>query len=122
MYFNAEINGANHIWRQRFPDGAPQQITMGPSEEQGLAVAPDGKSLISSVGVRKSFGVDARRYAGSIPFRRKVRPDLPSFPPTASVCTICCERTLPTQDELWSTERDSGDVPFRAAWRSDDRL
>jgi len=54
MYFNAAVNGATHLWRQRFPGGAVEQITQGPGEEQGLAVAPDGKSLISSVGVRKS--------------------------------------------------------------------
>ena len=54
MYFIAEINGANHIWRQRFPDGTPEQITVGPGEQQGLALAPDRKSLITSVGIRKS--------------------------------------------------------------------
>ena len=34
-----------------FPDGKPEQLTSGPTEEQGLAVAPDGKSLITSVGL-----------------------------------------------------------------------
>jgi hypothetical protein len=32
----------------------PEQITFGPTEEEGLAVAPDGRSLITSVGVRRS--------------------------------------------------------------------
>ena len=66
MYFSASIEGgagttfANqllgnwHLWRQRFPDGATEQITFGPTEEEGLAVAPDGQSLITSVGVRRS--------------------------------------------------------------------
>jgi hypothetical protein len=67
MYFNAAVNGsaniatnpfqfrgATHLWQQRSPDGAAEQITFGPGEEQGLAIAPDGKSLIASVGVRKS--------------------------------------------------------------------
>jgi serine/threonine protein kinase/Tol biopolymer transport system component len=54
MYFNVEVNGSAHLWRQRFPNGAPEQITFGPTEEQGLAVAPDGKSLITSIGVRQS--------------------------------------------------------------------
>jgi serine/threonine protein kinase/Tol biopolymer transport system component len=39
-----------HIWRQRFPDGQPEQITFGPTSQNGLAMAPDGKSLITSVG------------------------------------------------------------------------
>ena len=39
-----------HLWRQRFPDGAPEQITFGPTSQDGIAMAPDGKSLITSVG------------------------------------------------------------------------
>ena len=54
MYFNMEVNGSTHLWRERFPRGVPEQITFGPTDEQGLAVAPDGKSLIASIGVRQS--------------------------------------------------------------------
>jgi eukaryotic-like serine/threonine-protein kinase len=50
MYFSSETGGRFHIWRQRFPDAAPAQITSGVNEEEGLAVAPDGRSLITSVG------------------------------------------------------------------------
>jgi dipeptidyl aminopeptidase/acylaminoacyl peptidase len=32
----------------------PEQITFGPYEEEGLAVAPDGRSLVSSIGTRRS--------------------------------------------------------------------
>ena len=41
-----------HIWRQRFPDGKPEQFTFGPTSQEGIAMAPDGKSLITSVGSR----------------------------------------------------------------------
>jgi Tol biopolymer transport system component len=41
------------LWRQRFPDGQPEQITFGPTEEDGIAVAPDGRSLITSIGMRQ---------------------------------------------------------------------
>jgi Tol biopolymer transport system component len=54
MYFVAGVKGQNHIWRQRFPDGRLEQITFGATEEVGLAMEPDGRSLISSVGVRES--------------------------------------------------------------------
>lgn len=65
MYFSASTeNGAGssnehpfgswHLWRQRFPGGTPEQITSGPTEEDGLAIANDGRSLITSVGVRHS--------------------------------------------------------------------
>ena len=51
MYLNTNTGGAGyHIWRQRFKDGEPEQITSGPTEQEGIAVMPDGRSLISSVG------------------------------------------------------------------------
>jgi len=40
----------SHLWRQRFPDGEPEQLTFGPTSQEGIAMAPDGKSLITSVG------------------------------------------------------------------------
>ena len=51
MYFSCDAGGAFHIWRQRFPDGTPEQITSGPTEEEGIAVAPDGRSFTTSVGM-----------------------------------------------------------------------
>jgi Tol biopolymer transport system component len=54
MYFGARVAGSAHLWRQRFPDGNPEQITFGPYEEEGVAVAPDGRSLVTSVGTRRS--------------------------------------------------------------------
>jgi len=58
MYLNVRVDGSTHLWRQRWreraPQGNPEQITFGPTEEEGLAMAPDGKSLIASVGVRQS--------------------------------------------------------------------
>jgi serine/threonine protein kinase len=51
MYFSSNAGGHNyHIWRQPFPEGTPVQITSGPSEEDGIAMAPDGRSFITSVG------------------------------------------------------------------------
>jgi len=54
MYFSSSSGGAFHIWRQRFPDGPPEQVTFGTTEEEGIAVAPDGRSLITAVGTRQS--------------------------------------------------------------------
>jgi eukaryotic-like serine/threonine-protein kinase len=54
MYFSVIVNGVSHLWRQRFPDGRPEQMTFGPTEEVGLAMAPDGRSLVTSVGQRRS--------------------------------------------------------------------
>jgi Tol biopolymer transport system component len=54
MYLGVEVDGHHHLWRQRFPSGAPEQITRGATEEDGIAVAPDGRSLITSIGMRHS--------------------------------------------------------------------
>ena len=54
MYFAAEVAGHSHLWRQRFTAGDPKQITFGPTEEDGIALAADGRSLITSVGQRQS--------------------------------------------------------------------
>ena len=54
MYFSVNTGNGYHIWRQRFPDGAPSQVTFGASEEEGIAFAPDGRSLVTSVGTRQS--------------------------------------------------------------------
>jgi hypothetical protein len=54
MYFTANPGGVNHIWRQRFPDGQPEQITFGPTEEEGIATAPDGRSFATSVALQNT--------------------------------------------------------------------
>lgn len=53
MYLTVNAGDGYHIWRQHFPDGEPQQLTSGPTEEEGIAVAPDGQSLIMAGGLRQ---------------------------------------------------------------------
>jgi len=54
MFLTAETDAGSHIWRQRFPEGAPEQVTSGTTREEGIAMAPDGRSFISSVGTVQS--------------------------------------------------------------------
>jgi len=54
MYFSANTGNGFHIWRQRFPDGSPEQTTFGATEEQGIAFDPDGRSFVTSVGESQS--------------------------------------------------------------------
>jgi Tol biopolymer transport system component len=54
MYLGAQVAGRFHIWRQPFPDGRPEQITFGSSDEFGIALAPDGQSFITSVLTRQN--------------------------------------------------------------------
>jgi serine/threonine protein kinase/Tol biopolymer transport system component len=54
MYFSANTGNGYHIWRQKFPNGEPEQVTFGATEEEGISFAPDGRSFVTSVGTRQS--------------------------------------------------------------------
>jgi eukaryotic-like serine/threonine-protein kinase len=54
IFLSANVGKGFHIWRQRFPGGAPEQITAGATEEEGVALAPDGRSMMTSVGTTQS--------------------------------------------------------------------
>jgi len=54
MYLSANTGNGYHIWRQRYPNGTPEQVTSGATEEQGLSFAPDGRSFVTSVGATQS--------------------------------------------------------------------
>jgi Tol biopolymer transport system component len=50
VYMTSNASGEPQIWRQRFPQGKPEQVTFGPAEAAGIAVAPDG-SIVTSIGL-----------------------------------------------------------------------
>jgi Tol biopolymer transport system component/tRNA A-37 threonylcarbamoyl transferase component Bud32 len=52
MYFTANAGDGYHVWRQRFPGGKPEELTHGPTEEEGIALEPGGKSFLTAAGVR----------------------------------------------------------------------
>src|SRR6202021_3105373 len=83
IYVSSNEGGKFHIWRQRFPDGMPEQVTSGPTAEEGIAIAADGKSLITSVGIQDStiWVHDAR---GDHQISSEGSAGAPHFPP---VCT-----------------------------------
>jgi len=54
VYLTATNGDKSHIWRQPFPAGQAEQVTSGTTEEQGIAMAADGKSFITSVGTQNS--------------------------------------------------------------------
>ena len=64
MYFSADAGEGMHLWRQRFPAAKPEQLTSGRATlEEGLAIAPDGKSIVTSVGQQRR-GVWIRDASG----------------------------------------------------------
>jgi Tol biopolymer transport system component len=54
MYFTASRDGESHLWRQRFPDGSPEPLTSGVNPAGGVAVDPDGRSVITALGASQS--------------------------------------------------------------------
>jgi eukaryotic-like serine/threonine-protein kinase len=54
VYLSAKKGKKFHIWRQRFPNGEPEQVTFGTSDEEGIAMAPNGKAFVTSVGTEVS--------------------------------------------------------------------
>jgi Tol biopolymer transport system component len=111
MYFSANVDGAFHIWRQQFPDGAPSQITSGPAEEEGIAMAPDGRSLITSVGT--GFGtVWVRDEKGERPLSEEGHSFQPQFSRDGqTVFYLVSHRPgayLADAGELWAVDRVSG--------------
>jgi eukaryotic-like serine/threonine-protein kinase len=54
VYVTAKKSDKFHIWRQRFPNGEPEQVTSGATEQEGIAMASDGKSFVTSDGSRDS--------------------------------------------------------------------
>jgi Tol biopolymer transport system component len=53
MYFSSDATGGFHIWRQPFAGGVAEPVTFGPTKEEGIAMAPDGRSFITSVGTEQ---------------------------------------------------------------------
>jgi DNA-binding winged helix-turn-helix (wHTH) protein/Tol biopolymer transport system component len=113
MYFIAQVQGQGHLWRQRFPDGEPQQLTFGPTEEHGLAVERDGHSLVTSIGVRvsniwshdasgeRSMSSEGEIVDGSTP---------PVFAPdNKTLYYLLRHRSAGAEPELWRMSTDSGE-------------
>ena len=67
MYFGVKVEGEYHLWRQRFSRGTAEQITFGPAQQEGLAVAPNGRSLNHFHRHRPKFAMDSRSARGERP-------------------------------------------------------
>ena len=104
MYFSSSAGGVFHIWRQRFPDGQPEQITSGPTEEEGIALAPDGRSLITAVGTRQS-SVWVHDSRGDRQISLEGQALQPRFTPDGR--KLCYRIRKGTSSELWVAELDS---------------
>ncbi len=111
-YFTAVVEGQSHLWRQRFSNGQPVQITSGPNEEEGVAVERGGRSVITSVGTRESamwiHDADGDRSLSS-EGEIITRPSPPSFSRDGKVLYyLLRHQSAGSGPELWRMPLDSG--------------
>jgi len=104
MYFSSNAGGVFHTWRQRFPNGQPEQVTSGPTEEEGIALAPDGHSFVTAVGVRQS-SVWMHDAGGDRQISLEGQAFQPKFTPDGK--KLLYRVRSGTSSELWIADLDS---------------
>ncbi len=111
MYFSSDSGGRFHIWRQRVPDGRPEQVTSGATEEEGIAMAADGRSFITSVGLADST-VWVHDTKGERQISSEGYAELPYFSPDGSKLYYLVRRRGASAEfisgELWVADLNSG--------------
>jgi serine/threonine protein kinase/Tol biopolymer transport system component len=107
IYVNTNQGDRYHIWRQRFPDGQPEQLTSGPTSEAGIEVAADGKSLLTSVGSDDST-VWLHDERGERQISSQGSAGLPQFSPDGKTLYFIMETGQGPGSELWKTDLASG--------------
>jgi DNA-binding winged helix-turn-helix (wHTH) protein/WD40 repeat protein len=112
MYFVASLEGGSHIWRQHSPESRPEQITTGVSEENGLAVEQDGRSIITSIGTHaNSLWIHDPAGDRSLSSEGEVVDGLspPSFAPDdKTLYYLLQHQTADAHLELWRVNLDTG--------------
>ncbi|SPF33127.1 hypothetical protein SBA4_1240010 [Candidatus Sulfopaludibacter sp. SbA4] len=110
MHLNSNVGDSGyHIWRQRIKGGEAEQLTFGPTEQEGIAMAPDGRSLVSSVGLIQSSiwlrGPDGERQITSEGSALR-----PTFSRDGTKLYCLSGKTVSTfaSGELWEVDLASG--------------
>jgi eukaryotic-like serine/threonine-protein kinase len=106
IYLTAQTDGF-HIWRQRFPDGEPEQLTFGPTSQEGVAMAPDGKSFVTSVGSR-DHTVWLHDKDGDHQISSEGDASLPKFSSDGHSLYFMVSNGQTHGDELWIKDLSSG--------------
>ena len=110
MYFSANTGSGVHIWRQRFPDGTPEQVTSGVTQEEGINSLPTGvPSSPRSARARAHCG-STTRAANGRSLRKATAIGRPSLPMPRSCITWCATGGTETSSsgDLWVTDLESG--------------
>jgi serine/threonine protein kinase len=109
MYVSSNSGGTFHIWRQRFsasgPSAALEQVTSGPTSEEGIAMASDGRSFITAVGLEQS-AVWVHDSRGERQIFVEGRASTPKFSPDGKTLFFVAQKG--TFNELWFADVASG--------------
>jgi Tol biopolymer transport system component len=113
LYLTSNAGGVNRIWRQRFPDGEPERVTFGPTAEEGIAFAPDGRSFITAA-VLQNVSIWLHDASGErqISSLEGIAVD-PKFTPDGKKLCYRVVKEAPTPfspqpGELWVADLESG--------------
>jgi serine/threonine protein kinase/Tol biopolymer transport system component len=110
VYLAADAGEGSHIWRQKLEGGRPEQLTSGPTTEEGIAVAPDGKSLITSVGTAR-YLIWLHDGQGERQISTEGNTVNPVFAPDGSklyYTVVAASGSRGLGGELWTTDLVSG--------------
>lgn len=111
IYLNLHTEENFHVWRHRFGGGGAEQITSGPTEEEGIALSPDGQNLITSVGLRQRI-VSVHSASGDRRISLEGYAYSPSFSPDGKKLyyRVLKGATSPAlgASELWVADIESG--------------
>ena len=106
MYVNSNAGGSFHIWRQRPSEGSTAEpITSGPTSEEGIAMAPDGRSLVTAVGLHQR-AVWIRDANGERQISLEGLASQPMFSPDGNTLFYVVENA--GAFELWAADAASG--------------
>jgi serine/threonine protein kinase len=105
VYLNVQTD-ASHIWRQLFPGGAPEPVTLGPTSQEGIAMEPDGSGFITSVGTKDST-VWIHDDTGDHQLSVEGNAMLPSFSQNGKTLYFLMSRGESLDTELWKKDLES---------------
>ena len=111
MYFSANTGSGYHIWRQRFPDGAPEQVTSGVDARRGNRIRSRRPLLRHFDRHEPEHGVVPRLARRSADHFGRVRSSSVRSLPMARSCITCCapeEHGAIVSGELWVADLESG--------------
>lgn len=107
IYLDSNQGGKFHIWYQPFPEGKPEQLTSGPTEEEGIEMAADGKSLLTAVGIEDST-VWVHDQHGDRQVSSEGAAGAPRFSADGKILYYLSEAGQSARPELWKADLSTG--------------